>query len=69
MAWTGERAAQAVHHNKVLAELAEGRATMVDLYGPTWACGAECIAGDLFHPNDKGHDLIAGALLAAMTRR
>ena len=69
MAWPAERATQAIHYNKIMAELADGKATMVDIYEPTWVCGAECIADDLFHPNDKGHDLIADALLAAMVRR
>jgi lysophospholipase L1-like esterase len=78
--WLGQPPEATARYNEYIASEARKRGiTVVDLWTPMQACGADCLSrpdqaspfapdfhGDGFHPNDEGHRLIAGALARAV---
>ena len=64
--WDERHAAKAEVYNQILQEEATARGIPVaDAWEPLKACGQPCFSSDNVHPNDRGHRLIADAILEA----
>jgi len=62
--WGEKRAAKATAFNTIMQEEAAARGVpLVDAWTPSQACGLACISDDGIHPNDRGHQALADALV------